>query len=135
MTSMDFSNVAAPSPVPEAEYVGRISKAVVGVSKAGADKIDVHIKIGEGEHEGRVVFDTISFHDNALMFTKRTLLELKVISEDDMTIELEELPELLVGMDVRFIAKVQESDPAVIDERTGEPYEPRNAVARYLEVL
>lgn len=131
----DFSDVKGLEPIDEGEYVGQIVKAVLGESKQGEPKIDLHIKITEGEFENRVVFDTLAFHPNAMPFTKRKLEDLGLIGEDNLSGELVYLADALLGLDVQMIVVIQETDPSQVNRATGEPYPDRNTVKRYLGVL
>ena len=73
----------------------------------------------------RRVFDTISFHENALPYTKE---KLKGLGLGDFSGTVQDLAELLLGHDVVIAVGIQESDQ--IDPNTNEPYPPRNSVKR-----
>jgi len=128
---IDFSDVKGPEPIPDGEYLLTITKAEFGESNSGAPKIDVTYEVTDGEYQGRKVFDTISFHKNALMFTKVTLQQLGA----DVTgkVDPEALAEEMLGLSLSAFVKIQESDQ--VDPRTQEPYPARNRISRILQTF
>lgn len=131
MSPIDLSDVKGPGPIDEGEYLLKIVKAEVGESKAGAEKVDLQYEIMDGEYAGRKIFDTISFHPNALSFAKGTLDQLGI--DTSKKFELFDLAENLLGLEVSAVVKIQESTQ--IDPRTGEAYPERNRISRILQVL
>lgn len=128
MPVIDFSNVKGLEPVEEGTYSLRIEKATSGTSASGQPKIDLQWTIEEGELAGRKIFDTLSFHPDALW---RTKLVLEALGFDvDGEIDSDELPEQLLGQSAVCEVEIQESDPSQINPKTNEPYSPRNRIAK-----
>jgi hypothetical protein len=121
---VDFSDIADLGPVDPGTYVASIVKATPGMSQSGNPKIDVSWKIEEGDYEGRQVFDTLSFHPNALSITKAKLLNMGFPEDFSGAID----PEDLLGITATLTVTIEKS--TAINDETGEPYPPRNRVTR-----
>ena len=125
--SVDFSDVSGFQPFDAQRVAAECVKATAGVSNAGAPKVDVQWKVSEPEAiANRRVFDTVSFHENALPYTKE---QLKGLGLGDFKGNVQELAEMLLGHDVVIAVGVKESEQ--IDPNTNEPYPPRNVASRY----
>lgn len=127
---IDFSKEKGLEPVPEGQYSLQITKAVYGESKKGHPKIDVQWKIQEGEFANRVIFDTLSFHPNATWRAKTHLKNLGLDVSGE--VELEDLPEMLLGSSAVVEVGIQEEDTSQINSETQEPYPARNRIAKIL---
>lgn len=121
--SIDFSSVQSLDPVPNGTYNAEIVHAEEGVSKAGHPKMDLRWKITEGEHAGRQIFDSMSFHPSALWRTKATLQALGFPETFNGELGAEDL----VGREAQLVVTLESgrTDPA-----TGEPYPDRNRITR-----
>lgn len=125
--SIDFSQVQGLEPVEAGTYLASIVSAEEGMSKSGNPKIDVRWKIDESEAEGvagRQIFDTLSFHPDALWRTKLTLQALGFPKDFSGDIEVEDL----LSRDATITVSIEDSEQT--DPATGEPYPPRNRIMR-----
>jgi hypothetical protein len=100
-----------------------IVAAEVGESKKGFAKIDLRWKVLEGEFEGRQIFDSMSFHPDALWKTKAVLKALNF--PDDFAGEVG--PEDLLNRQATVYVSVETGR---IDPATQEPYPDRNRVVK-----
>lgn len=77
---IDFSNVpdtnGTKKPLPPGDYFCRVDKVKDGTSKQGNRKWDITFKVMEGQHKGRLVWDTLTFSENALWRVKVALKRL-----------------------------------------------------------
>lgn len=124
MPGIDFTQVQDLEPVPNGAYSAEIVHAEAGMSKTQNPKIDLRWKITDGEFEGRQIFDSMSFHPNALFRTKAVLKALGW--KDGFSGEVNAGD--LVGLTATVVVSIEEStqnDPA-----TGDPYPPRNRVIK-----
>lgn len=120
--SIDFSDIPTMEPIPAGNYHAEIVFAEVGLSKKQNLKIDLRWKIVGGAFDGRNVFDSLSFHPNALFRVKAVLSALGWKKNFKGTIEAEDL----IGREADIRVSIDVSTD--IDEDTGEPYPPRNRV-------
>jgi hypothetical protein len=124
MPAIDFSEVKSLDPIPDGSYSAEIVYAEEGTSKAGNPKIDLRWKVIDGEFEGRLVFDVLTFTPAALFRVKNTL---KALGWED-SFSGEVAAEDLIGRQATIVVSLQrntESDPA-----TGEAYPDRNKVVK-----
>ena len=121
--SIDFSDVKGFDPIPAGEYVGSVVYAQEGTSQSGNPKIDIRWKIESGEFEGRQIFDTLSFHPNALFRVKQALQAFGY--EDDFSGEVD--PSALIGETAALVVTIEQSNGV---DANGEPYKPRNSVKK-----
>lgn len=125
MPSIDFTTVEGLEPIEEGSYNATIVNAEVGMSKQDQPKIDLRWKIDDGqEHAGRQIFDTLSFHPEALWRTKLALQALGFANDFSGEVETEDLLNRSATIRVTIEPSTQ------IDPATGEPYPPRNRVTR-----
>lgn len=127
MPSIDFSEVQGLEPVEDGTYEAAIVHAEEGTSKKGHPKIDVRWMIDENEPKevaGRQVFDTLSFHPDALWRTKLTLQALGFSEDFSGDVETEDLLNQVATI-VVVIEPSEQQDPV-----TGEPYPPRNRIVK-----
>lgn len=126
MPKINFAAVKGVEPVPADTYLASIVEAKEGTSKAGEAKIDVQWKIEGGKFDGRRVFETWSFHPNALFRVKNNLIALGLAdkhSQDD----IEVTPDMLIGKTAMIVVIIDVSGGT---DDSGEPYEPRNNVKK-----
>lgn len=121
---IDFSAVPDLGPLPAGQYDASIVTAKPGMSQSGNPKIDVAWRVEGGEYEGRQIFDTLSWHPNAIAITKKRLRDLGFDENFSGAIS----PEDLIGISALLTVTIQESDQ--VNPETGENYEPRNRVSR-----
>lgn len=125
MPSINFDEVQSSfDPIPTGQYLATITNAEEGESQSGNAKIDIQWKVEEGEHEGRIVFDTLVWHEKALWRVKQTLLAVGFPKDYRGEIGAEDL----LGHTAAIAVSIEESTQ--IDPATGEPYPPRNRVKR-----
>lgn len=124
---VDFSEIKDLGPVSPGTYNASIVTAKPGMSQTGNPKIDVAWSIVEGEYENRRIFDTLSFHPNALPITKGKLRGIGF--PDDFSGGID--PEDLVGVSATLIVTIQKS--TAVNPDTGEPYPDRNRISRIIE--
>jgi hypothetical protein len=124
MPAIDFSEVQGLDPIPDGTYDAEIVFADEGESQSGHPKIDLRWKVLAGEHEGRQVFDTMSFHPKALWRTKDTLMALDFPEDFSGDITGEEL----LGRVATITVKIEPSSGTNPD--TGEPYPERNRITK-----
>lgn len=122
---IDFGEVPDLGPVPEGDYFASIVKSVPGKAQSGYGKIDLRFRVEDGDHEGRILFETLSWHPDALPYTKRKLIAL---GWEDKPGEQSIQPEDLEGISAYLTVIIDQSGK--IDESTGEPYPPRNKITR-----
>lgn len=127
MPHIDFTAVPDVSPVPAGRYNATIVSAVPGRSKTGNAKIDVRWKVDDGEFAGRQVFDSISFHENALWRAKQTLRAINGDVFDKAFSGAVDVNDLITESAIIQVIIDQQED---IDPNTGDPYEPRNKVVK-----
>jgi len=121
---IDFSAVPSMDPVPNGDYEAEVVHAEVGTSKAGYPKIDLRWKIIGGEHDGRQIFDSLSFHPNALFRVKQVLQAFDFANDFSGSVD----PEELVGQTAML--KVALEPGTDVDPNTGEPYPARNRIKK-----
>jgi len=124
MPSINFAQVKGLEPLPVGVYTATIVRAEVGVSKAGNEKIDLQWKVEGGPHDGRIIFDTLTFTEKALFRVKATLRGLGF--PDNFRGEVK--PGQLVGKAAKLVVDIQLGEG--VDEATGEAYPPRNRVKK-----
>lgn len=76
---IDFGAIDDNPLIPNQEYVlAKIVYAVPGMSKSTppSPKIDIRWRLMDGPYEGRQIFDSFSFHPNAVGISKRRLKQL-----------------------------------------------------------
>jgi hypothetical protein len=122
--AMDFTSVKGLEPIPQGEYNVEVAEAKVGESQSGNAKIDVRYKVLDGEYEGRIVFETLSFHPKALWRTKKTLMALGF--PEDFSGEID--PEMLLSKMAKITVAVETGRGA--DPETGEAYPDRNTIKK-----
>lgn len=123
--AIDFSEVQGLEPVEAGSYLASIVHAEPGMSKKEQPKIDVRWLIDENEEEGiagRQVFDTLSFHPDALWRTKKTLQALGFSEDFKGEVEVEDL------LNQQALIVVDLEDSEQIDPVTGEAYPLRNRI-------
>ena len=123
MPSINFAKVQSLEPLPAGVYTATIIKAEQGISKAGNEKIDIQWKVEGGAHDGRIIFDTLTFTEKALFRVKATLQGLGFPADFKGNVSAEDL----VGRTAKITVDIQAGNG--IDE-TGEPYAPRNRVKK-----
>jgi hypothetical protein len=76
MPVIDFSQVKGPEPLPAGEYLVKVVHAEEGVSnRSQQPKIDYRLEvIAPEEYSGRQIFDTLSFHPDAMRNVKQKLI-------------------------------------------------------------
>lgn len=117
---IDFTTIKGNEPIEPQQVRAEIVKATPGTSKTGNPKLDLQWKITEtadGENEGRILFDTVSFAPAALWRAKLTLQALGFPSDFQGAIEAEDL----IGREAALTVTIE---PAAGD------YPARNKVAR-----
>jgi hypothetical protein len=130
MPHIDFTAIPDQSPIPAGRYNASIADAKPGKSKAGHAKIDIRYKIEGSDHDGRLVFDTISFHPNAQWRAKQTL---QAINPDVFGKQFAGQVDVtdLLGEDV-VIHVIVDTDTGT-DPQTGEERGPRNRVHKVMQ--
>lgn len=114
--------------LPEDEYLASLASAQPGTSNSGHPKIDLQWRIEEGEHEGRQIYDTLSFHPKSMYRVKQTLVALGVDENGEVDVE-EVLNELIEeGAQATLVVAIKKSDG--VNRDTGEPYPDRNRIVR-----
>lgn len=123
MPSIDFSNVKGLDPIPQGSYTAEIVHAEAGVSQSGNPKIELRYKVVGGDYDGRLVFDSLSFHPDALWRTKLNLTALGFPKDFSGDIE----PSDLIGRQAVLSVTIEESRG---NDADGEPYPPRNRIVK-----
>jgi hypothetical protein len=124
MPAIDFTQVQSLDPLPDGIYNVEIVSAQEGSSKTGNPKIDIRWKVTDGAYEGRQIFDSMSFHRDALWRTKKTLQALGF--DDDFNGEV--TSDMLISRQATVTVITEHSNQ--VDPTTGEPYPDRNKVTR-----
>jgi hypothetical protein len=123
MPTIDFTAVTELKPVPEGEYEAYIAEAKAGRSATGNEKIDIHWKVTDENGAERIIFDTLSFHPNALFRVKKVLRALGFKAD----FQGEVGPEELIGLQAILVVAIDENTGTNED---GETYPPRNRVVK-----
>lgn len=123
MPTINFANVQSLDPVPTGSYTATIVKAEQGISKAGNEKIDLQWRIEGGAHDGRVIFDTLTFTEKALFRVKATLQGLGFPKDFKGNVNAEDL----IGRTAKITVDIQAGTGT---DETGEPYQPRNRIKK-----
>lgn len=71
--AVDLTQVKDLAPVPNGRYLASIVEAVPGQSAAGNPKIVLSYRIEDGDQEGRVVRDHLTFTANTMFRVKQLL--------------------------------------------------------------
>lgn len=121
--SIDFTNVPSLDPVPDGVYQAEVVHAEEGMSKTGNPKIDLRWKIVGGEFDGRQIFDTMSFHPDALWRTKLTLQGMGFSKDFSGDVGASDL----VGLTAELVV-IKETGRK--DQASGEDYPDRNKITR-----
>jgi hypothetical protein len=125
---IDFSAVPSQDPIPNGMYNAVIKRAKQGVSGTGNGKIDLQWAVEGGDHDGRIVFDTLAFHPNALWRVRDTLRAIGFPENFKGAID----PEALLG-EVAVIevgTRPIKRNGNEIDPNTNKPYGNTNTVER-----
>lgn len=108
----DLSAVKMPEPLPRGWYTLTIVSAVPGMSQGNpaknlppSKKIDVRAKVEGGDHDGRNVFDILSFSPGAIPFTKQTLVALGISANDKSSVR--EKAERLLHVTAQALIDIQ----------------------------
>lgn len=124
MPTIDFSEVKGIEPVPVGAYPATIVKAEETESKAGNPMIDIQWKIeAGGEHDGRIIFDSMVFTATTLWRVKQTLVALGFKKNFRGAVEAEDL----VGKSANITVDIE---PSTQLDEDGEPYPPRNRIKK-----
>jgi len=126
MPSIKLDEIKGLEPVPAGTYIGTITKATEGVSKSGNEKIDVQWTLEYPEDpkiDGRIIFDTLVWHEKSLFRVKQVLLA----GGYEPNFEGEITEEDLVGITGLLVVDIEDSTQV---DPNGEPYPPRNRVKR-----
>jgi len=123
--SIDFSEVKGLEPIPPGNYLATIVKAEEGVSQKGNPKIDLQWKVvdEEGNFDGRIVFDTLTFTEKALFRVKSTLRAVGFDKDFSGEIDCDDL----IGESAMLLVEIEASGQISPD---GEPYPPRNRIRK-----
>jgi hypothetical protein len=124
MPSIDFSEIKGMELLPDGWYNASIVSAKPGVSQNKNPKMDLRWKIEGGEHDGRQLFDTLTFSPESLWRVKLTLQALGFPKDFKGAVQ----PEDLLGLTAAIHVSVESGKQ--IDPATNEPYPPRNRVDR-----
>ena len=119
---VDFSQAVEFEPLPAGSYAVQCAGCKASTSKKGFPKWDWNWKVVEGEFEKRQIFDSISFHPNALGRTKAVLKGLGIDTQGRQKLS----PSQVVNM--YAIARVVIEPSTMVDPDTGELYPPRNRI-------
>jgi hypothetical protein len=118
---IDFTQVAGIEPLPDGWYNVSIAEVKPGVSKQGHPKMDLQLIVEDGEYAGRRIFDTLSFHPQALWRTKAVMVAFGYAEDFSGAIE----PGDMVGRVAEIRIAIEQG---AIDPSTNEPYPARNRV-------
>lgn len=121
--AINFAKVQSLDPLPAGNYTATIVKAEIGVSQKGNEKIDLQWKVEGGAHDGRVIFDTLTFTEKALFRVKATLQGLGFPKDFKGDVKVDDL----VGKTAKLTVDIQPGNG--VDE-SGEPYQARNRVKK-----
>ena len=122
--NIDFEDAKPLEPLEEGEYSATVIKAEEGVSQAGNPKIDLRWEVTEGEHEGRLIFDNLTFTQKSLWRVKQLFEAAGMDAEGEAAIDADEL----VGIECNLLVSIEEGN---VNQATGENYPPRNRVNKY----
>ena len=121
---VDFSNVSGLEPLPEGNYLAKVVYAEEGLSTSQQPKIEMRWEvIAPEQYAGRMVFDILSFHPDALYRTKNTLVGMGFDNDFSGEISAEGL------MDKEATLTLTIDTSGKTDE-DGNPYPPRNRVRK-----
>lgn len=121
--SIDFTTVKGMDPVPAGEYTAEIIKATEGVSENKNEKIDLQWKILGGEHDGRIIFDTLTFAPSVYWRVKATLQALDFPKDHNGEVT----SDMLVGKSAVLSVVIDQNDKT---DKDGNKYDPRNVVKK-----
>lgn len=107
-------------PVPRGWYFASVTKATVARSKAGHPKINVRWKIESGDHEGRTIFQDLSFAPDAIKWTKVHLVRFGI--PGDAKLALSAIAHEFEGASRYLLID--------IEQPTDPQYEPQNRVRK-----
>lgn len=125
---VNFNAIKGLTPLPDGKYDVVITKAVAGVSKAKLPKMDLTLVVEDNDDEtlnGRKIYDTISFADNALWRVKALLLALGYEEDFDGEITAADLE------GEHLCVTVAAEEQTQINPATGKPYEARPRVKAF----
>jgi hypothetical protein len=125
---VNFGTIKGLTPIPDGKYDVVIREVKPGTSQAKLPKMDLTLVIEDAEDEtlnGRKVYDTLSFAENAMWRVKAFLLALGY--EDDFDGEI--TPADLEGE--HLVVTVALDTQTKINTETGKPYEPRTRVKAF----
>jgi hypothetical protein len=123
MPTINFAKVKGLEPLPVGVYNATITKAEVGESKKGNQKIDIQWKVEGGPADGRIIFDTLTFTEKAMFRVKATLKGLGFADNFNGDVK----PEMLLGKTAKLVVDIQAGEG--VDD-VGEPYPARNRVKK-----
>lgn len=120
---INFGEIKGLEPIADGKYDAVIAKAEFGMSQKQQPKCDIRWKIEEeGDFQGRIVFDTLSFADAALWRVKEVLVALGF--DEDFNDEL--TADMLFGM--RGVITVATEPQTQLNPATGKPWPARPRV-------
>jgi hypothetical protein len=127
MPVIDFSDVKGLEPIPDDRYRLEIASAKEGLAESGYEKIDLQCKVMKGKYENRVVFETLSWHPNAMPFTKKKLIGLGFDPDFAGDVGADDLVGRVFEADVKI-------EPSRGVDDNGDPYPDRNKITRFYPI-
>lgn len=131
--SMDFNKIKGFENLPDGQYNAVITEAKPGTSEAGNTTLTLKWRVTDGEHEGRVIYDTLTFTEDAKWRVKAVCEALAPFQPDPETGEQwsgEITPELFIGEPAVITVALDTKSTGKINPKTGKPYEARARVGK-----
>ena len=120
---VNLSQVKALEPVSVGWYPCTVERATEGVSQNGNPKIDLQWKIDEGPNAGRIIFDTLTFTENAMPIVKMKLVNMGFDADYEDELSAEDF----IGLSAELYVTIEASRGSDAD---GNPYPDRNRVSK-----
>lgn len=128
---MDFSTIKGFEPLPDGRYNASIVEAKPGTSQNNNPTLTLKWRVTDGEHEGRVIYDVLTFTKDAEWRVKAVCEGLAPFQPDPETGAPwtgRITPELFIGEPAVITVALDTKSTGKIDPKTGKPYEARPRV-------
>jgi hypothetical protein len=125
---IDFTKIHDSNKVPDGDYLALVTFSEPDISKAGHKKINLRWKITDGDYEGVVLFDNMSFAPGALWRTQQSLIGCGF--PEDYAGSVRDIALEMLNVEALISVKTDTKPSTQIDPATGEPYPQRPRIIR-----
>lgn len=106
MPTLDLSSVKGFDPIPDGEYVASVVSCKEKTSQNGNAMFEMAYKVEGGEHDGRQIFDNLTFTPKAMGMVKSKLIALGFPKDFAGEVSAEEL----IGLTCIIVVNTEKSE-------------------------